>query len=241
LVVDKTGTLTEGRPRLVSVAPAHADETELLGVAAALEQGSEHPLARAIVEGAAARGVVPARVEAFQSVTGMGVTARVDGKSAALGNARMMSELAVDIPPSAAACADDLRRRGQTAIFVAAAGELLGVLGVSDPVKTGAAEALQELREAGLRIVMLTGDTRTTALAVAAQLGIDEVEADVLPAQKSAVVARLQEAGAMVAMAGDGINDAPALARANVGIAMGTGTDIAIESTSVTLVKGDLR
>ncbi len=241
LVLDKTGTLTEGKPRLVAVVAAGGRETELLSVAAALEQGSEHPLARAIVDGAAERGVVAAAVEGFRSLTGKGVAATVDGEDAALGNARLMDELGVDVPPDVASSADELRQLGQTAIYVAAAGRLLGVLGIADPVKEGAVETLRELRNAGLRIVMLTGDTRATANAVAKQLEIDEVEADVLPDQKSAIVARLQKAGAMVAMAGDGVNDAPALARANVGIAMGTGTDIAMESAGVTLVKGDLR
>ncbi len=241
LVLDKTGTLTEGKPRLLAVVAAGGRETELLSVAAALEQGSEHPLARAIVDGAAERGVVAAAVEGFRSLTGKGVAATVDGEDAALGNARLMDELGVDVPPDVASSADELRQLGQTAIYVAAAGRLLGVLGIADPVKEGAVETLRELRNAGLRIVMLTGDTRATANAVAKQLEIDEVEADVLPDQKSAIVARLQKAGAMVAMAGDGVNDAPALARANVGIAMGTGTDIAMESAGVTLVKGDLR
>jgi Cu+-exporting ATPase len=184
--------------------------------------------------------VVAAPVEGFVSVTGKGVTALVDGKQAALGNEAMLSELGVDVAP-AAVHAQELRREGQTAIFVAIAGRIAGVIGVADPAKESAAEAIRELRGAGLRVVMLTGDNRTTALAVSEKLGIDEIEADVLPERKSEVVARLQAEGAVVAMAGDGINDAPALARAHVGIAMGTGTDVAMESAAVTLVKGDLR
>lgn len=240
LVFDKTGTLTEGKPRLVAAHSLSGDEMDLLRVAAALEQGSEHPLARAIVDGARQRGVLPAPVEGFRSVTGKGVIALVDGKPAALGNDTMLADLGVDVAP-AAALAEQLREEGQTAIFVSIAGRVAGVIGVADPVKPNAAEAIRDLREEGLRIVMLTGDNRTTALAVARKLGIEEIEADVLPERKSEVVARLQAEGAVVAMAGDGINDAPALARAHVGIAMGTGTDVAMESAAVTLVKGDLR
>jgi P-type Cu+ transporter len=240
LVVDKTGTLTEGKPRLAAVHALSGDEAELLRVAAALEQGSEHPIAHALVEGARQRGLGQAAVEGFRSVTGKGVAAVVDGMPAALGNRAMLSDLGVDVGPGASR-AEELRKDGQTAIFVAIAGRLAGVLGVADPVKKRAAEAIGELRQAGLRIVMLTGDNSTTARAVARRLGIDEVEAEVLPEQKSQVIARLQEQGAVVAMAGDGINDAPALARAHVGIAMGTGTDIAMESAGITLVKGDLR
>lgn len=240
LVFDKTGTLTEGKPRLVGAHSLSGDEMDLLRVAAALEQGSEHPLARAIVDGARQRGVLPAPVEGFRSVTGKGVIALVDGKPAALGNDTMLADLGVDVAP-AAALAEQLREEGQTAIFVSIAGRVAGVIGVADPVKPNAAEAIRDLREEGLRIVMLTGDNRTTALAVARKLGIEEIEADVLPERKSEVVARLQAEGAVVAMAGDGINDAPALARAHVGIAMGTGTDVAMESAAVTLVKGDLR
>jgi len=240
LVFDKTGTLTEGKPRLIGAHSLSGDEMELLRMAAALEQGSEHPLALAIVDGARQRGVIAAPVEGFRSVTGKGVTALVDGKPAALGNEAMLADLGVDVDP-AAAQAEELRKEGQTAIFVAIDGQIAGVIGVADPVKESAAEAIRDLREAGLRIVMLTGDNHTTALAVARKLGIEEIEADVLPERKSQVVARLQAEGAVVAVAGDGINDAPALARAHVGIAMGTGTDVAMESAAVTLVKGDLR
>jgi len=240
LVVDKTGTLTEGRPRVVAIVSLDVDEARVLSVAAALERGSEHPLAQAVVAEASRRNVTALPVEDFQSVTGKGVTGRVAGERAALGNATLLEELDVDLTPVAAR-AEELRSEGQTAIYVAIDGKLAGLIGIADPIKESTAEAIAGLREAGLRVVMLTGDTRTTAQAVARQLGIDEVEADVLPERKSEIVARLQASGAIVAMAGDGINDAPALARAHVGIAMGTGTDVAMESAGVTLVKGDLR
>jgi Cu+-exporting ATPase len=239
LVVDKTGTLTEGKPRLVSVVPAGGfDEARLLRLAASLERGSEHPLAAAIVEGA--RGVALAPVEDFRSHTGQGVTGRVDGAQVALGNAALMKARGVDAE-GLAARAEALRGEGQTVVMVAADGRLAGLLGVADPVKASTPEALELLRHEGLRVVMLTGDAQATAEAVARRLGISEVIAGVLPEGKGDVVRRLQKEGRVVAMAGDGVNDAPALAQADVGIAMGTGTDIAMESAGVTLVKGDLR
>ncbi|HZM00759.1 MAG TPA: heavy metal translocating P-type ATPase [Planctomycetota bacterium] len=246
LVMDKTGTLTEGRPRLVTVeALGGAAERELLALAAGLEQASEHPLAAAIVEGARVRGVQPVAAGDFQSVTGKGVVGSVvapDGRSrrVALGNAALLTAAAID-PAPLQTRADALRREGQTVMLVAIDGEPAGLLGVADPVKETTPEALRALRDGGLRLVMLTGDNRTTAEAVARRLGLDEVLADVLPEHKAEAVARLQSEGRTVAMAGDGINDAPALARAHVGIAMGTGTDVAIQSSGVTLVKGDLR
>jgi Cu+-exporting ATPase len=239
LVIDKTGTLTVGKPRVVAIRVLEGDEDHLLRVAGALERGSEHPLARAIVAAADERGISGGTSQGFRAVPGKGVLATVDGESAALGNAALFSEVGIEIS-AGVHIADELRDEGQTAVFVSAGRRLLGVIGIADPVKDDAAEVIQQLRRAGLRIVMLTGDTRITALAVARKLGIDEIQADVLPAQKAEVVARLQAEGARVAMAGDGINDAPALARASVGIAMGTGTDIAMESAAVTLVKGDL-
>ncbi len=241
LVVDKTGTLTEGRPRLVSVHPSEGiDEAEILRLAAGLERGSEHPLAEAIVADAAERGVSPGKLERFQSHSGKGVTGEVDGRSAALGNRALLEELGVS-PGALADSAERLRAKGQTAVFLAVDGSVAGLFGVADPVKSTTPEAIERLHAEGIRIVMLTGDSRTTAETVAAELGIDEVIAEVLPEQKAEVVARLQAEGRVVAMAGDGVNDAPALARAEVGIAMGTGTDVAMESAGVTLVKGDLR
>jgi P-type Cu+ transporter len=241
LVVDKTGTLTEGRPRLRVVVPlADADEGEVLRLAASVEVGSEHPLAAAIVEGAEARGIKPVAAEDFRSVTGKGVVARVGGRAVALGNTAFMREVAVD-PRAALARADELRGDGQTVMFVARDGRLIGLVGVADPIKESAQEALEQLRQAGLTMVMLTGDSRRTAEAVAAKLGITPVEAEVLPERKIEVVRDLRAKGRKVAMAGDGVNDAPALAAADVGIAMGTGTDVAMQSASVTLVKGDLR
>ena len=243
LVVDKTGTLTEGKPRLVTVSPlGGATEAELLRAAAALEQGSEHPLAGAILAGARERGVAPAPLEGFRAHPGRGVTGRLDGRGVALGNRALLVELGID-PEAGRARADELRNEAQTVVHVAADGRLLGLLGVADPVKESSAEALRRLREAGLRVVMLTGDARATAIAVGRRLGIApaDVVAEVAPAEKAAAVKRLQLQGRIVAMAGDGINDAPALARADVGIAMGTGTDVAMESAGVTLVKGDLR
>jgi len=241
LVVDKTGTLTEGKPKLVTVVPAEGwDERTLLRLAASLERGSEHPLAAAIVSGSEARGVELAAVESFASVTGKGVTGMVEGRTVGLGNLRLLEELGV-IPGDLAAEAEALRGDGQTVMFVAVDGRVAGLLGVTDPVKQTSGEAIRQLHEEGIRVVMLTGDNRTTADAVAKKLGLDEVVAEVLPDQKGEAVKRFQQEGRVVAMAGDGINDAPALAQAQVGIAMGTGTDVAIESAGVTLVKGDLR
>ncbi|MCL4729888.1 MAG: copper-translocating P-type ATPase [Planctomycetes bacterium] len=240
LVVDKTGTLTEGKPRLVTVQPLGIEQTGLLSLLAGLEQGSEHPLARAIVEGAADKGASPAPVSDFASHTGRGVTARSGTTTIALGNAALMQQLSADVSPLAAR-ADELRAAGQTVMFAAVDGRLAGIVGVADPVKASTPAAIQALHQAGLHIVMLTGDNATTARAVASGLGIDEVVAGVLPDQKAARIKQLQAAGRVVAMAGDGVNDAPALAQADVGIAMGTGTDVAMESAHVTLVKGDLR
>jgi len=241
LVTDKTGTLTEGRPKLVTVEPAPGTEADdLLRLAAGLERGSEHPLAEAIVTGAEDRGVVPARSRDFASITGKGVTGAIEGRSVALGNRALLDELGV-VPGPLAERAEALRGEGQTVMFVAVDGRATGLLGVADPIKETTPEAIAALHAAGIRIVMLTGDSETTARAVAERLGIDEVVSEVLPDQKVEVVRRLQREGRFVAMAGDGINDAPALAQAQVGIAMGTGTDVAMESAGVTLVKGDLR
>ena len=241
LVVDKTGTLTEGKPKLVTAEPASGfQETELLGLAAGIERGSEHPLAAAIVAGATARGVAVAPAEEFRSVTGKGVVGRVSGRTVALGNRRLMEDLGVALG-GLGERAEVLRRDGQTVMFVAVDGQPAGLVGVADPIKASTSEALELLRASRLRIVMLTGDSRATAEAVARRLGITEIEAEVLPEQKIAVVKRLQAEGRKVAMAGDGVNDAPALAQAEVGIAMGTGTDVAMQSADVTLVKGDLR
>ncbi|VAX39326.1 Lead, cadmium, zinc and mercury transporting ATPase; Copper-translocating P-type ATPase [hydrothermal vent metagenome] len=241
LVVDKTGTLTEGRPTLVTVEPAgDLDEAELLRLAASLERSSEHPLAEAIVRGADERGTPKIEAEDFDSVTGKGVQGTVDGRRVALGNRAMMDQLGVAVGDLADR-AETLRAEGQTVMFVAVDNTPGGLVGVADPIKSSTQEAVDLLHESGIEIVMLTGDSRTTAQAVADKLGIDRVVAEVLPAQKVEVVKQLQSEGKRVAMAGDGINDAPALAQADVGIAMGTGTDVAIESAGVTLVKGDLR
>jgi Cu+-exporting ATPase len=212
----------------------------VLRVAAALERGSEHPLAAAIVAGAAARGLPPGSAEAFESRTGKGVVGRVDGRSAALGNLRLLEELGVEAG-DAAGRAEEMRRDGQTAMFVVVDGKVVGLVSVADPIKETTSDAIAQLHAEGLRIVMLTGDSRTTAEAVARRLSIDEAIGEVLPEDKARHVKRLQSEGRKVAMAGDGINDAPALAQADVGIAMGTGTDVAMESAGVTLVKGDLR
>jgi Cu+-exporting ATPase len=241
LVVDKTGTLTEGKPRLVSVIALEGrDEAEVLRLAASLEKASEHPLAAAIVAGAQDRQLQLAKDQGFQSYTGKGIFGVVEGKRVALGNLKLFEELKI----SADALRDRAERlgaEGQTVMFVAIEKQLAGLISVADPVKASTPEAIRLLHDAGVRIVMLTGDSRTTAEAVARKLGIDEVHAEVLPHQKGEVVKELQKQGRVVAMAGDGINDAPALAQAQVGIAMGTGTDIAMESAGVTLVKGDLR
>ena len=240
LVVDKTGTLTEGKPRLVTVLSSGLGEQQLLGLAASLENVSEHPLASAIVSGAKERAVALTQVSDFESITGKGVVGTIDGHRVAIGNAKMLESLSISIDPLRAT-ADELRGKGQTVMFVGIDGRASGLLGVADPMKESAREAIAALHAEGLTIVMLTGDNRTTADAVARAAGIDRVEADVLPDQKAAAVKALQRTGARVAMAGDGINDAPALAQADVGIAMGTGTDVAMESAGVTLVRGDLR
>ena len=241
LVVDKTGTLTEGKPRLEAVVTTDGmHEAELLRLAASLEQGSEHPLASAIVAGAVDRGVRPVAAAEFASRTGRGVAGVVDGHRVVVGNRALLDERG--IPPGPLAVrAEALRAEGQGIMFVAVDGRVAGLLGVSDPIKPSTPEALRLLRDDGVRIVMVTGDGRATAEAVARELGLEDVHAEVLPEQKVEIVARLQAEGRVVAVAGDGINDAPALAKAHVGIAMGTGTDVAMESADVTLVKGDLR
>lgn len=241
LVVDKTGTLTEGKPRLLAVVTlSPVTEHELLRLAAGLEQNSEHPLAAAIVSGAQKRGIAPTKAEAFRSLTGKGVTGKVEGRVVAVGTAKFLSELNIEVT-ALSAQAEPLRHEGQTLMFVAIDGKSAGFLSVADPIKPTTPEAIDLLHKDGLRIVMLTGDNRTTAEAVARRLHLDDVRADVLPEQKAAVVKQFQSEGHIVAMAGDGINDAPALAQAQVGIAMGTGTDVAMESAGVTLVRGDLR
>ena len=240
LVVDKTGTLTEGRPRLVAIVADSLAEDELLKLGASLERGSEHPLAAAIVAGAGERGVPLEDTEDFQSVTGKGVMGRVGSRSIALGNRALMEDLGADASMLVAR-AEEMRAEGQTVMFVAVDGQAAGLLAVADPIKETTPAALAAFAHEGLHVVMMTGDSRTTAGAVARRLGIDEVRAEVLPEHKETAVRELQEQGRVVAMAGDGINDAPALARADVGIAMGTGTDVAMESAGVTLVKGDLR
>ncbi|MBI2212634.1 MAG: heavy metal translocating P-type ATPase [Acidobacteria bacterium] len=240
LVVDKTGTLTLGKPRLAAVVTDGVDENELLMLAASVEAASEHPLAAAIIDGALERGVVVRPVDDFASVTGKGIRGTVDGTPVALGNAAMLAALGIDAT-TLDARAEEMRGEGQTVMFVVVNGKVAGLVGVADPVKETTENAIRELHAEGLRIVMLTGDSRTTAAAVANRLGIDEVIAEVLPPDKADAIKRLQSEGRIVAMAGDGINDAPALAQAQVGIAMGTGTDVAMESAGVTLVKGDLR
>lgn len=241
LVVDKTGTLTEGKPKLVSIyATAGWDEGELLSLAASLERSSEHPLATAIVAGAKEKGVELTNADSFDSKTGKGIIGEVRGHKMALGNRALLEELNLDISELAAR-AEELRGDGQTVMLVAIDGKPAGLLGVADPIKETTLEAIKQLHADGIRIVMLTGDSRTTANAVAAKLQIDEIFAEVLPDQKAEIIKSLQNQGLKVAMAGDGINDAPALAQADVGIAMGTGTDVAMESAGVTLVKGDLK
>jgi len=241
IVVDKTGTLTEGKPKLVSVVPINGfDEDENLRLAASLERGSEHPLAEAIVRGAGDKGITLNQVNDFKSITGKGVTGDVEGGQIALGNLKLFEELEIDssdLPQQA----DNMRIDGQTVMFLAIAGKAAGLIGVADPIKATTPEAIRDLHAEGIQIVMLTGDSRKTAEAVASKLDIDQVHAEVLPEQKVEIIKQLQGQGKVVAMAGDGINDAPALAQAHVGIAMGTGTDVAMESAGVTLVKGDLR
>jgi Cu+-exporting ATPase len=241
LVVDKTGTLTEGRPKLVAVqAEAGFDKDEILRVAASLERGSEHPLAEAIVQGAEEKGIKLVKADHFQSITGKGVTGEVDGKKVAAGNAKLLESLGINMG-SLSLQADRQRAESQTVMLIAINGKAAGLIGVADPLKGSTAEAIRDLHGEGIRIVMLTGDNRATANAVAAKLGIDQVHAEVLPEQKAELIKQLQAEGRIVAMAGDGINDAPALAQAQVGIAMGAGTDVAIESAGITLVKSDLR
>jgi Cu+-exporting ATPase len=240
LVVDKTGTLTEGRPKVVAVVPAAGlDENDVLWLAASIEHSSEHPLARAIVEAAGARELTLAEAQDFDAPAGRGVVGTVEGRRIALGNAKFLAELTI-ATSALDAEAERLRRDGATVIYVAVDGDAAGLIAVADPIKPTTPAALQALTADGMRVVMLTGDNQTTAQSVARRLGITQVEAEVLPEQKSAVVEKLRHAGRVVAMAGDGVNDAPALATADVGIAMGTGTDVAIESAGVTLIKGDL-
>jgi Cu+-exporting ATPase len=241
LIVDKTGTLTEGKPRLEGVEPAEGfSADELLRLSASLERGSEHPLAAAIVKGAEAKGLHLAEARDFQALTGKGVVGVAEGHRLALGNAALMADEGIDPAPLRSRL-DALRAEGRTVMLAAVDGKLAGLLAVADPIRATTPEAIRLLHAEGLRILMLTGDNRTTAEAVARRLGIDEVIAEVLPQDKSEVVQRYQGEGRIVAMAGDGINDAPALAQAHIGIAMGTGTDVAMESAGITLVHGDLR
>jgi len=241
LVVDKTGTLTVGKPKLIDVIPADGfDEKTILHFAASIERGSEHPLASAIVKGAEERGISLTDVEEFESVTGKGVAGMIEGHKVALGNLKLFDDLGIDTA-ELSLNAESMRREGQTVMFIAVDGKAAGLLGVADPIKETTPEAIDFLQKEGIRVLMLTGDNRTTAEAVSKKLNLDDVIAEVLPDQKSEIVKKLQNEGRFVAMAGDGINDAPALAQAHVGIAMGTGTDVAMESAGVTLVKGDLR
>lgn len=241
LIMDKTGTLTVGKPKLIDVHPLQGiDEKTLLYYAAGIERGSEHPLAEAIVKGAEERKIETVKAELFQSVPGKGVTGQINGHVVTLGNIKLLEDLGIN-PGELVGKAEDMRSEGQTVMFVVIDGKIIGLLGVADPIKETTAEAIQKLHEEGVKVVMLTGDSKTTARAVAKRLEIDEVIAEVLPDQKVENVKKLQGQGRIVAMAGDGINDAPALAQAQVGIAMGTGTDVAMESAGVTLIKGDLR
>jgi Cu+-exporting ATPase len=240
LVVDKTGTLTEGRPKVVAiVAAAGFQEGEILRLAASVERASEHPLADAIVRAAKERNLDLSKVEEFDSPTGKGATGKVDGKTIVLGNSNFFTSLGIETQPLDEQ-GERLREDGSTVIHIAVDGRLAGLLAIADPVKPSTPDALKALAAERIKVIMLTGDNRTTANAVARKLGISDVEAEVLPDQKIAVVTKLQKAGRIVAMAGDGVNDAPALAAADVGIAMGTGTDVAIESAGITLLKGDL-
>jgi len=241
LIVDKTGTLTEGKPSFERVVPASGySENDVLRLAASLDQGSEHPLAEAIVRAARERGLQLEQTQDFESSSGIGVRGRLSGRQAALGNASLMQEVGVSVSAMARE-AEPLRHQGASVMYLAVDGQLAGLLAVSDPIKATTAEALVDLKSLGIRVVMATGDGLTTAQAVARKLGIDEVHGEVKPAEKLELVANLQREGRIVAMAGDGINDAPALAKADVGVAMGTGTDVAMNSAQVTLVKGDLR
>ncbi|MFI5324807.1 MAG: heavy metal translocating P-type ATPase [Candidatus Rokuibacteriota bacterium] len=240
LLVDKTGTLTEGKPRLASVsASGDVGDADIVALAAGLERGSEHPLAAAILAGAAARGLTPARVDAFRSLTGRGVTGEAAGRRVALGNARLLEELGIDAGDLGKR-AEALRDEAQTVVFLIAGAAVVGILGVADPIKASARRAIDDLQGEGLRVIMVTGDSAATARAVARTLGLDDVIAEVLPERKAEIVRRFQAERRVVAMAGDGVNDAPALAAADVGIAMGTGTDVAMESAGITLVQGDL-
>jgi Cu+-exporting ATPase len=240
LLVDKTGTLTEGKPSLVSVSASNdGGDADILALAAGLERGSEHPLAAAILAGAAARGVAPSSVDAFRSLTGRGVIGEAAGRRVALGNARLLEELGIDAGDLGKR-AEGLREQGQTVVFLIAGEAVVGILGVADPIKASARQAIGDLQREGLRVVMVTGDSAVTARAVARTLGLDDVIAEVLPERKAEIARRFQAEGRVVAMAGDGVNDAPALAAADVGIAMGTGTDVAMESAGITLVRGDL-
>ena len=240
LLFDKTGTLTVGKPSVTAIESLGGlAEAEILRLAASLERGSQHPIAAAILAAAQQRGLAPAPVEGFDAPSGKGVTGTVEGRRLLLGTAAFLAAEGVDAA-AADAKADALRESGATVVLLAVAGRAEGILAVSDPVKETTPEALKQLRQAGLRLVMLTGDNKRTAAAVARRLGIDDVEAEVLPEDKARIVQRFKSEGRIVAMAGDGVNDAPALTAADVGIAMGTGTDIAIESAGVTLVKGDL-
>jgi Cu+-exporting ATPase len=240
IVIDKTGTLTEGKPKVTAIVAAEGfSENDLLRLAASLERGSEHPLAAAIVKAAEEKKLALANAANFDSPTGKGVVGTIEGQRVALGNARLLADLGID-PKALDARADELRAEGATVVYVTVGQKLAGIVAVADPVKASTPEALAALKAEGIRIVMLTGDNRRTAEAVAKKLGITEVEAEILPEDKGKVVKRLREQGRVVAMAGDGVNDAPALAAADIGIAMGTGTDVAMESAGVTLVKGDL-
>jgi Cu+-exporting ATPase len=241
LIADKTGTLTEGRPALTGVESASGfQDDEVLRLAASLEAGSEHPLAAAILRGAEQKGLKPAKVEGFEAVTGQGVKGNIDRSMAALGNARLIESFGIDPAPLVKA-AEARRKQGETVMFLAAGGKLAGLVGVADPIKPSAAEAIAKLHALGIKVIMATGDNETTAKAVAARLGIDELRAGLRPEDKLNLIADLQRQGRVVAMAGDGVNDAPALAKADVGIAMGTGADVAMESAGLTLLKGDLR
>jgi Cu+-exporting ATPase len=240
LLVDKTGTLTEGKPRLVSVIAADGvTDAEILSLAGGLERGSEHPLAAAILAAAAERGVAPSPVGAFRSLTGRGVIGEAEGRRVALGNSRLLEELSIDAGDLGKR-AETLREEAQTVVFVTAGEAVVGILGVADPIKASARQAIRDLQGEGLRVVMVTGDSAATARAVARTLDLDDVIAEVLPERKAEIVRRFQAERRVVAMAGDGVNDAPALAAADVGIAMGSGTDVAMESAGVTLVQGDL-